>query len=58
MGLICCLYSRVSDAIEELTKNRNLSIKTITRHPVARNQNVKIKERREWVETRSKTDMN
>lgn len=35
----------------------NLSIKAITRHPVARNQGAKIKERREWVETRSKTNM-
>ncbi|GAA5815982.1 hypothetical protein MFLAVUS_009501 [Mucor flavus] len=69
-------HARVSDAIEELTKNfegftlketvvgkfisikSNLSIKTITRHPVARNQTAKIKERREWVETWSKTDMN
>lgn len=69
-------HARVSDAIEELTKNFegftlketvvgkfistdcNLSIKTITRHPVARNQSAKIKERREWVETWSKTDMN
>ncbi|KAG2192948.1 hypothetical protein INT47_004687 [Mucor saturninus] len=58
-------HARVSDAVEELTKNFegftlretvvgkfistecNLSIKKITRHPVARNQNAKIKERRE-----------
>lgn len=58
-------HARVSDAIEELTKNFegftlketvvgkfistkcNLSIKTITRHPVASNQTAKIKERRE-----------
>ncbi|KAG2214756.1 hypothetical protein INT45_001352 [Circinella minor] len=68
-------HARVSDAVEELTKNFegftlketvvgkfistecNLSIKKITRHPVARNQNAKIKERREWVETWAKTDM-
>ncbi|KAI9265464.1 hypothetical protein EDC94DRAFT_647413 [Helicostylum pulchrum] len=35
----------------------NLSIKVITRHPVARNQCAKIKERREWVETWSKINM-
>jgi hypothetical protein len=29
----------------------NLSIKTVTYHPVARNQSAKIKERREWLET-------
>ncbi|RCH88977.1 hypothetical protein CU097_010680 [Rhizopus azygosporus] len=67
---------RVSDAVEELTKNfkgftlketvvgkfipseRNLSIKTMTRHLVARNQSAKIKERRKWVEAWSKTDIN
>lgn len=35
----------------------NLSIKKVTRHPVARNQNAKVIERREWVEKWSKTDM-
>lgn len=35
----------------------NLSTKAITRHPVARNQSAKIKQRREWVETWSKTNM-
>ncbi|KAG2190476.1 hypothetical protein INT47_003004, partial [Mucor saturninus] len=42
---------------EFISKECNLSIKRITRHPKARNDPVKLKARREWVEEWSKTSM-
>ncbi|KAI9259947.1 hypothetical protein EDC94DRAFT_585388 [Helicostylum pulchrum] len=43
---------------EFISKECNLSIKRITRHPKARNSPEKIKARREWVELWSNTTMN
>lgn len=43
---------------EFISKECNLSIKRITRHPKARNSPEKIKSRREWVELWSNTTMN
>lgn len=42
---------------EFISKECNLSIKTITRHPKARNDLDKFQVRREWVEMWSKTSV-
>ncbi|KAG1350098.1 hypothetical protein G6F62_003375 [Rhizopus arrhizus] len=52
-------FTLKNSSVQVFLKNEcNLSFKRITRHPVARNNDFKLANRKAWVEEWSKTDMN
>ncbi|KAG1142322.1 hypothetical protein G6F37_005958 [Rhizopus arrhizus] len=52
-------FTLKNSSVQVFLKNEcNLSFKRITRHPVARNNDLKLANRKAWAEEWSKTDMN